>query len=44
MSRARAHEILTLWREGAQEFTHAVISMALFITGDLDASSLPEFA
>jgi hypothetical protein len=38
MSRARAHEILTLWRDGSAYFPAHVISLALVVTGDLDAS------
>jgi hypothetical protein len=37
MSRARANEILDLWKAGAAEFTQAEIVMALYVTGDLDS-------
>lgn len=37
MTRAKANEILTLWREGAQHYPASVITMALYVTGDLDA-------
>ncbi len=38
MTRARANEILNLWKTGAQLFTRAEIAMALYVTGDLDAA------
>lgn len=39
MSRARAHEILTLWKAGTHFPIHT-INLALVVTGDLDASLL----
>ena len=36
MTLTQAHEILTLWREGAAHYTLAVINRALYVTGDLD--------
>ena len=39
MSRARAHEILMLWRAGTYFPIH-MINLALVVTGDLDASLL----
>lgn len=36
MTLIQAHEILTLWREGAAHYTLAVINRALYVTGDLD--------
>lgn len=36
MSRARANEILSLWKAGAEHFPQAVILFALYVTGDLE--------
>ena len=36
MTLTQAHEILTLWREGAAHYPLAVINRALYVTGDLD--------
>lgn len=35
MTRARANEILDLWRMGVEIFPPSVISSALYFTGDL---------
>lgn len=35
MSRAKANEILTLWKNGL-DFPPHIITMALYVTGDLD--------
>ena len=35
MSLARAHEVLTLWKLGAENFPRKVIDMALYLTGDI---------
>ncbi len=37
MSRAVANEMLTLWRAGAAVFTRQQITLALYVTGDLDS-------
>lgn len=37
MTRAQANEILTLWKTGAQHYPTATITMALYMTGDIDA-------
>lgn len=37
MTRHQANEILTMWREGAAHYPAAVITMALVVTGDIDA-------
>lgn len=36
MTLTQAHEILTLWREGAAHYPLSVINHALYVTGDLD--------
>lgn len=36
MTRAQANEILCLWKAGAAHFTQQEITMALYITGDLE--------
>jgi hypothetical protein len=36
MTRVRANEILFLWKLGAEHFPESVISMALYVTGDLE--------
>ena len=41
MSRERAHEILTMWRDGIQHFTQVEINRALVATGDIAPRSLP---
>jgi len=38
MSRAVANEILALWKVGAAHYPAAVISMALYVTGDLEGA------
>ena len=37
MTNARAHEILTLHKLGVEYFPPHVITMALYVTGDLDS-------
>ena len=39
MTRAKANEILDLWKAGAAGYPRAVISMALYVTGDLCPSN-----
>jgi hypothetical protein len=36
MSRARANEILDLWKRGVEDFPERIILAALFVTGDLE--------
>lgn len=36
MTRYQANEILTLWKAGAQHYPQAVITQALYATGDID--------
>ena len=36
MTRAQANEILTLWRNGAAHYSAATITLALYMTGDLE--------
>lgn len=36
MTRAQAIEILTLWKNGAEHYPAATITLALYLTGDLD--------
>jgi len=36
MTRAQANEILYLWKVGAHDYPADVISMALYVTGDMD--------
>lgn len=36
MTRAQAIEILTLWKAGAKWYPVAVITQALYATGDID--------
>jgi len=36
MTRAQANEILFLWKCGVTHYPESVISMALYVTGDLD--------
>ena len=36
MTRARANEILSLWKAVAEMFPEGVILFALYVTGDLD--------
>jgi len=35
LSRAKANEILDLWKSGAASFAQDVINLALYVTGDL---------
>lgn len=37
MTKAMAHEILSLWKAGARQYPPATITLALYVTGDLDA-------
>lgn len=37
LTRAKANEILLLWREGIAHYPDSVISMALYVTGDLES-------
>lgn len=36
LTRAQAIEILTLWKAGAAHYPLAVITMALYATGDIE--------
>ena len=36
MSRARANEILDLWKRGVEDFPERIILAALYVTGDLE--------
>jgi hypothetical protein len=36
MTRYQAHEILTLWKSGAKWYPLAVITEALYMTGDIE--------
>jgi uncharacterized membrane protein len=36
MSRAKANEILSLWKAGAQAYPESIITLALYVTGDLE--------
>ena len=36
MSRARANEILSLWKAGVEDFPERIILAALYVTGDLE--------
>jgi len=35
MTRAQANEVLTLWKAGAQHYPSSVITLALYLTGDI---------
>ena len=35
MTRAQANEVLTLWKNGAQLYPQHVITLALYLTGDI---------
>lgn len=37
MTRDRANEILSLWKLGAENFPPHVITVCLYLTGDLNA-------
>ncbi|HQY94576.1 hypothetical protein [Caldilinea sp.] len=37
MTKAQAHEILSLWKAGAVTYPARTITLALYLTGDLDA-------
>jgi hypothetical protein len=37
MSRARANEILDLWKRGVEDFPERIILAALYVTGDLES-------
>lgn len=41
MTRAQANRILALWRDGAADFSLAVINAALHATGDLNGKKTP---
>ena len=36
MTRAQANEILDLWRAGAAHYPAATITLALYVTGDIE--------
>lgn len=38
MTRAQANEILHLWKLGAEDFPQEMITMALYLTGDLEGA------
>lgn len=40
MTRDKANEVLFLWKVGAELYPRNVINQALYVTGDLDVSSL----
>ncbi len=37
MTRAKANEILELWKKGIEDFPERIILAALYVTGDLES-------